>query len=491
MLIRQTLLYLPAQVLGPLVQLAAMVVWTHFLAPAEMGVFALIVAAQELIYTATLFWFSLATVRYHDHGDTTGVRERFLSSESAVLIGSAAAAFICVLLLPLFVGETRWSVALIGVTTLYTITRGMVAHLSDRARAEHDTLSYSLMQISWPVLGFATGLLFVSIFEANTLWVLAGYVVGQTLALVIAALRMKFGFDFARIERRIVGQALRYGMPLVAGAILVWVAQNSIRFIVEWQEGAAAVGLITVGWGLGLRVSAFASMLVTAAAFPLAVKKSRETGLDDGQVQLQQNGLLLLAALAPACVGLWLVSDAFVELAVAGPFQDITKAVLPWAILAGAVRNLRLHFGEQVFLLRERTFVPLTNDMIDAVLATIGTIAGLAWGGLEGAVIGGAIGAMASAAVTLAWAAVAHAFTLPLRDSLKIGAATVLMAVAVTLITGSGSALHLTGAIALGAAIYALGIGLFFPEFRHAGAALLRHPTTQSTTTDKVVRQDQ
>ncbi|MFX8708237.1 hypothetical protein ABTM42_20340, partial [Acinetobacter baumannii] len=64
MLFRQTLLYLPAQVLGPIFQLISAFAWTHFLAPAEMGSFALIGAAQEFAFTATLGWFSLYTIRY-------------------------------------------------------------------------------------------------------------------------------------------------------------------------------------------------------------------------------------------------------------------------------------------------------------------------------------------------------------------------------------------------------------------------------------------
>lgn len=465
MLIRQTILYLPAQVLGPLVQLAAMVIWTHFLVPGEMGLFALIVAAQELIYSATLFWFSLATVRYHDHLSDEGTQANFLNSESAVLLATTAAAALLVLTLPFVISGT-WSVALIAATIIYVVTRGMVAHVSDRARAAHDTLTYSLVQICWPTVGLIAGLIFVSTIDANAAWVLLGYACGQVLALLIAAGRLRFGLAPLSFDPAVISQALRYGLPLVAGAILVWVAQNSLRFLVEWQQGAVAVGLVTVGWGLGLRVSAFASMLVTAAAFPLAVKRSRESSLDAGQAQLQQNGILLLAAVAPACAGLWLISDAFVELTVAAAFQDMTKAVLPWAIGAGALRSVRLHFGEQVFLLRERTVVPLVNDFIDALLVTIGTLVGLSAGGLEAAVIGATIGTCVSTIITLVWAWVAHAFTLPAWDSLKIAAATVVMALAVWAVPITPTLLGLAVPIAVGAVVYGLILALTYPEMR-------------------------
>lgn len=489
MLIRQTLLYVPAQVVGPLVQLVAMVVWTHFLSPADLGILALIVATQELIYSATLFWFSLATVRYYDHEDHVAARLPFLNSESAAILAASLAASLCVLILPLAVGGT-WSLPLVGATMLYTVLRGLVAHLCDRARAEHDTLTYSLLQICWPVVGFIAGLACVVLFDATVTWVLVGYVVAHVIALAIAAARLEFGFTVAAADRGVIRQALRYGLPLVAGSILVWIAQNSLRFVVEWQHGVAAVGLITVGWGLGHRVSTFASMLVTAAAFPLAVKQSRETNLDDGQTQLQKNGILLLAALAPACIGLWLIGDAFVDLTVADPFQQVTKAVLPWAILAGGVRSLRLHFGEQVFLLRERTLITLTNDLIDAVLATAGTVIGLSYGGLEGAVIGGALGAIASTVVTLVWAVIAHAFTLPVWDSVKIAGATALMAVSVWLVPGSPTVVGLVIAIVIGAVVYGSGLALLYPDLRRAGRDMLANIKSLPTKSKKAVEQD-
>ena len=44
-----------------------------------------------------------------------------------------------------------------------------------------------------------------------------------------------------------------------------------------------------------------------------------------------------------------------VHLLIAAPFQAVTLAVLPLSALAGAIRNLRAHFGDQVFLLHNRT----------------------------------------------------------------------------------------------------------------------------------------
>ena len=114
--------------------------------------------------------------------------------------------------------------------------------------------------------------------------------------------------------------------------------------------------------------------------------------MSEGQAQLVRNGILLLAILAPAAAGLWAISTPLVERLVAAPFREMTAAVLPWAIVAGAARNMRIHFGEQVFLLREETHVPLVNDIIDGLTTILGGAVGFVYGGLPGSVQGAAIG---------------------------------------------------------------------------------------------------
>ncbi|MGQ0672234.1 MAG: lipopolysaccharide biosynthesis protein [Hyphomicrobium sp.] len=473
MLIRQTILYIPAQVVGPLFQFAAVVAWTHFLLPHELGVFALVAAAQELAHAAVLFWFSLYTMRYYDSAGGSANRTSYLDTESAVLISATVMTAVGLLILPLIV-EGAWTWQLEAATVFYAVTRGAVAQYSDRARAEHDTLTYSVLQICWPVLGLFLGVLFLYTFEGGTVSVLLGYGVAQAISIVIAFYRLGIGRHPERASTEAVGKALSYGLPLVFGAILVWVANNGIRFVVEHEAGAAAVGLLTVGWGLGMRATSFASMLTTAAAFPVAMKRARDDGMDEGQSQLVRNGVLLLAALAPIAVGLWTISEPLVELIVAADYHDTTIAILPLAVAAGAVRSVRIHFGEQVFMLREASMVPLVNDIVDAVASIAGSYAGLMYAGLPGAVAGCVAAALLSLIVTLVWGWWSYRFTFPADAFLRISAAVVAMAFAVKMLPVEATSLGVAMAVCTGAFVYTLTLALLYPEGRAKMASLAR-----------------
>lgn len=473
MLFRQTLLYLPAQVLGPAFQFISIIAWTHFLSPADMGTFALVAAVQELAYVATTFWFTLYTMRYHDPNGEAARRGQFLNTETMVLALASLASIVIVFALPLF-ADIAWTRNLAMAAIAYTVTRGLVTHLSDRARTEHDTVTYSVFQISWPLLGLFIGLALVTLFERSAATVLWGYAIAQTISLLVAGWRLDFGTRPTHYAPDAVSTALRYGLPLVIGGLLVWLANNGIRFVVEAKESAAAVGLITVGWGLGLRAAAFASMLVTAAAFPVAMQRARDGGMAEGQAQLQRNGVLLLAALAPAAAGLYVISEPLVRMVVAQDFQEVTIAVLPLAIVAGALRNFRIHFGEQVFLLHERTTVPLWNDAVDAVASLAGGAIGLSLGGLPGAVAGAAMGSAVSLAVTLAAAWVFYRFAMPLGALLRIALATAAMVLAVKCLAVHATLPSLSLAIAAGAAVYGITLVAAYPELAHKVLGLLR-----------------
>jgi O-antigen/teichoic acid export membrane protein len=324
------------------------------------------------------------------------------------------------------------------------------------------------------VLGLVLGLLLVRFNAPTAAAVLEGYALAQLVSILIALPRLGFGQSPRLASPTMIDLAVRYGMPLVLGGIFVWLANNGIRFVVEWQAGAAAVGLITVGWGLGQRAAAFAAMLVTAAAFPIAVKRAREDGIAAGQAQLVNNGVLLLAALAPAAVGLWVVAGPLVKLFIAEPYREMTMAVLPLSIVAGALRNFRIHFGEQVFLLREETRVPLVTDAVDGLTTIIGVAAGLYIGGLPGAVAGAAAGAFFSLLVTLWCGYRWHRFCFPLGDLVRILLAVWAMSLAVRMMPVPPTTFGLGSAVIVGAIVYVIVMALLYPDRARRALAMIR-----------------
>jgi O-antigen/teichoic acid export membrane protein len=462
MLLRQTLLYMPAQVVGPLFQLIAMIVWTHVVNEHTLGVITLVTATHELLQIACLAWWSQYALRFFGRFQNADDAQRFYRTENIVILGSILVQSAAIIGILLFVIAPDASSGLLGAAVAYVISRSLNLYIGERARVRQQIGIYSIQQIVGPSAGFLIGLLMIRMFGQNPEWPLLGYAIAQFTAALVVLPWIGHGRSLWPVDREIIGHAVHYGVPLIIGGALSWVGLNASRFAVNDLLGVAAAGLFAVGYGLGQRAAAVAAMLVTAAAFPIAVKRMEESGAKAAMRQLADNSALLVAILAPSIVGIFMLREEIVHLLIAERFQAVTLAILPLSALAGAIRNFRAHFGDQVFLLHNRTRLLMTVAAIDALISVIFGVAFIwKWG-----VVGGAVASVAAAACA-ATASFAIGFskfglTLPLGHLLRIGIATAAMAALLSILPQANNFVMLAAHIAAGAALYPVVLAVLY-----------------------------
>src|SRR6266851_3361725 len=123
MLLRHTLLYLPAQIVGPLFQLIAVIVWTHVVDEHTLGVITLVTATHELLQIAFLAWWSQYALRYFGRYQDGGGGSRFNRTENAVLLVSVFVQSIIAIAVLLLVIAPDAGIGLHVATVGYVITR--------------------------------------------------------------------------------------------------------------------------------------------------------------------------------------------------------------------------------------------------------------------------------------------------------------------------------------------------------------------------------
>ncbi len=468
-MLRQTLLYLPAQLLGPLAMFVAAVVWTHLLDADTYGVVSYVLAAQELVYMLTIAWWSLYALRYRAAMDEDRRRRLVEADNAVVLLGAVLQLVGTVPLLSTL--DMPASASFFVVSAVLFVTRSLLTHYSEIARTEQAILTYTIAQLAGPLFGTIASFLGVILFGASPTAALVGIAVVQSIGLAVVVIRLGVAPRIVWPARDVFSSALAYGVPMLATGMLSWVATNGIRLIVDEFAGATALGLLSVGWGLGQRVASVAAMLLTAAAFPIAVRLY-ESGDEDGALrQLSINGSMLFALLAPTTAGVAMVSRTLVETMIAEPFRSATIAILPLAVLAGTVRNQRAHYADQAFLLHGMPGRMIPPMIIEAVGCTVGTFVGLIVAGegtarLVGATIGCLAGTTLAAVVTFAVAI--REFRLRPQWGVwgRILVATAVMCAVLGAIPwGRGTAV-LIGEITVGVASYAFALALLFPAER-------------------------
>ena len=252
MLLRHTLLYLPAQLLAPLAQFIAAAVWTHWMSPQTYGVLTFLVAAQDLVFVICLSWWSAFCLRYMA-AFTAGELQLYRRSETMVLaltiaIGAGASAGLLAYLRLFGDGP------LVITTIVFLVSRSVDLHLAERARAQERIFDYTVAQISGPVAGFGLALLFVSVIGPTPAAALAGFALPQAVAACWLLWRLDVDLTLRRPDAGMVRRALTYGLPMLAGGVLGWISLNGIRFVAQEMGGDAAL------WACSQSAGALASV---------------------------------------------------------------------------------------------------------------------------------------------------------------------------------------------------------------------------------------
>ncbi len=163
---------------------------------------------------------------------------------------------------------------LIASIALAGVARALVGHWSVRARAAERIGLYALAQIGGPALTLALSLIGFVLIAPNLTVAFLAMAIGHA----VVALPMLRGADYrpprAGLHRQTLAKAFRYGVFTTIGTGLAWVSMQSVRFVAEAMIGAAAVGLLHVGWGVGQRLATQIGVLTTTALFPIAAGKA-------------------------------------------------------------------------------------------------------------------------------------------------------------------------------------------------------------------------
>ena len=458
MLVRHTFLYLPAQVVAPLVQFVSIIVWAHRLSAADLGVVTLIIAIQELTFVVFFMWWSHFALRYIAGFRDDAGRRRLIGGESAALLISAALQTVAAIPVLLVVLPGALDAATLIVASLFMVTRSLNAYMAERARAEARIGLYTVMQIAGPLLGLLIGVALTEAGFRSLTGVFLGLVVAQAFALFAMVPMSDVGRHCDVASGPLLRRAAAFGVPAMTASMLALLAVNAPRFIVEHWGGLTALGEFSVGYGLGLRASSFAVMLVTVGAYPLAARAMEREGIAAAYAQLSRNMTLVALVVAPVAFGLLAVNRSVVDLVVPPAFREAASVVLPFATIGGLLRYLRAHTTDQAFLVRSRPGIITIIGIVDLVGAALSSVVGLRLDGVAGAAAGPMVSGVVMIAVSLVAARLVLDFPIPTRSFIVIGGAAAIMAAIVAAAPVGDGVFGLATRIALGAMIYASAI---------------------------------
>jgi len=344
-----------AFLVSALIQFALGLVVAWLLGPAEFGAYALALAAAILVQTVVFEWIRLSATRFHHAGEGNQLSRRL----TRVFAQISAVMLVAALLLLVFGGARRWLFCLVP---LIAIAAGFADFRAALLRAEFNQRGYALFML------LRNGLAIVLLPLAASRFGAAEAALGAFLAALVLA-SGGVGFFALRSEGVLapandngsgpeMAALLRYAGPIVATNCLYLVLFFGLRSAVALTSGLAAAGQFSLALDFGLKLFTTIGTALDLMLFQIAVREARESGEVAGQARVRHNAEIVVAAILPMALGLYLVIPDLEMFLVAPEFRGAFAAYVI-TLLPGVALYAVIQYALHPFLQLAHRTAPL------------------------------------------------------------------------------------------------------------------------------------
>jgi O-antigen/teichoic acid export membrane protein len=398
-LLRHGGIYFLARILSGAAAFVLIAAYTRLLSAQEFGELALALAGVGFFSVPIVDGLMLALLRFQP-GHPQAARATMLWGfvlPVAALCGLAALGF-------LLVTPAHWRLPLVlcaGLLLAGVLHRFQLATTQGALRPGQYALLGSLESLLDMALGIGLVLLGYAV---------AGALLGTMLAALIAVTAFwrvwwigREFFDIA-LARRIV----RFGVPLAASALVLWLATFADRWLLGYFAGAEQAGLYAAGYDLQMNLLGVPMTVMQLAGIPLAVSALSERGAQGAQDQLRLLGAFMVLIVLPAAVGVVMTGPLLTTIFLGEEFRPLALLLFPVLIGATFLKALMMYVNYGYFLAARSGLTLLTFSaaaVVDIALNLVLIPRYGPWGSAVAALVGfGAGFALAAAKMRAAFA---------------------------------------------------------------------------------------
>ena len=326
----------------------------RFLGPAEYGRMALALAVGQVIQTLVFDWLRLAATRFYSERTRIEHPELRATLDAAFAVLIAGLCVVAVGFLATGI-EVPLSRSLVGLAVGAAVANGLFDYHTAMVRARFLDGVYARI-----IMGKNALSLLLTVGGAwwfgSAAMALFGLCLSMTGSLMASRRSLLDPGASPRIARRgLAGQALRYAVPIIVANLLYQIIPLVDRALIAERYGFAESGQFSLAYDLGIRIVLAVGSTLDVLLFQIAVRTDETHGSDHSRRQIGRNMGVVIAILAPTCMGCWLVLPSFEHLVVPpdfrGPFAHFFTYLLP-----GFFCFPLIHYAvHPVFQIRKRT----------------------------------------------------------------------------------------------------------------------------------------
>ena len=278
---RSALTYLTSKLLTKALSFLLIPVWTLAFTPAEYGTIGNLAAWAGFLSPLIMIGLPSATLRLRADCIDGCQWQRFISSVALLLLSMS----VLFLLGNLLLGPTLWKIVTSGEIAFWPLVPITLSSVALGALSRLALVAYQAEQQPMKVMAYeqalSTGvivwaLVFVFVFQGGVTGYMMGGVAGASSVSIFFGIhlwRRRFGFRF---ESKLVGDAVRYGLPLVPQALAAWTLNLSDRVMLERFNGLTQAGLYNLAANFGIVISMVA-ISINQAVLPRYLQRAKLT----------------------------------------------------------------------------------------------------------------------------------------------------------------------------------------------------------------------
>ncbi|KRA95535.1 polysaccharide biosynthesis protein [Devosia sp. Root685] len=420
-MIRQVSSYMLANVVSAMLGFASVVIFTRLLGPSEYGIYVIGFSIAAMISALLFGWIKSSIVPFTAHDEGADLR---------VTVGLAFVALtplVPLLYFGISAVAPQYSAYLLPAILL-AFGIGFFEFYLEAFRAKQQTGPYLWATILRAAVALALSLLLIAVFNLGgaglILSVMSSYFI---TSLAFAALLWRG--PLKPLDKTLLRAMLVFGLPMTVSGT-VFVLQTILdRFVLAATLGEHAAGIYGATADLVRQIILFPGVAIGTAVAPIAVQLLARNEKAELDRHLTDSTEMLLGVLAPAVAGLAIIAAKLAFLVLGEDFRLEATNLLPLIALAWLFRSLSYQLLHVSFQIRKTPGLMLIQGLAILAINALALFFLVPRLGLIGAAL--ALIISEASGVALGYLLTRRAYPLPLdpRPFLKVGLATLGMAV--------------------------------------------------------------
>lgn len=245
--------YSPAKIIGFLLNLLVVPIYTHMMTPSEYGLYSISIATLSFICIIFSDWVGYSALRFFESNKLKNTVPEYFGCVLTLLAGNLCFMFA---LTYLFRGTIynffHIPPKFLAFIVFLIIPIALRALLLQVLRAQLKPSSYSSSMIVNQILTIVFSVLFIKLFDTAPEGILFAMALIVTIIdiILIHQTELLSNLSFKKIDFKVIGNLCFYGLPLAVGHMSVWIMTQSNKFVLQHYKGSFFNGIAGVAYNL-------------------------------------------------------------------------------------------------------------------------------------------------------------------------------------------------------------------------------------------------